>query len=86
MARNVKDCALLLEVGASWNQQNAKKLLNLSALQISILDKIHIFQCMGNLFCVEFQRVPLKFHTKYLTHTLKDADFIHRWKFKGSDI
>ena len=28
---------------------------------------------MGKIFCVEFQRVPLKFHTKYLTHTLKDA-------------
>ena len=31
---------------------------------------------MGKIFCVEFQRVPLKFHTKYLTHTLKDVDFI----------
>ena len=30
-----------------------------------------IFQCMGQIFCVEFQRYPLKFHTKYLTHTLK---------------
>ena len=27
---------------------------------------------MGKIFCVEFQRVPMKFHTKYLTHTLKD--------------
>ena len=25
---------------------------------------------MGKIFCVEFQRYPLKFHTKYLTHTL----------------
>ena len=25
--------------------------------------------CMGKIFCVEFQRYPLKFHTKYLTHT-----------------
>ena len=31
--------------------------------------------------CVEFQRVPLKFHTKYLTHTLNGVDFIHSWKF-----
>ena len=23
---------------------------------------------MGKIFCVEFQRCPLKFHTKYLTH------------------
>ena len=39
---------------------------------------------MGQIFCVEFQRVPLKFHTKYLTHTLKNVYFIHRWKFKSS--
>ena len=26
---------------------------------------------MGKIFCVEFQRCYLKFHTKYLTHTLK---------------
>ena len=37
---------------------------------------------MGKIFCVEFQRVPLKFHTKYLTHTLKDTIFIQRWNFK----
>ena len=27
-------------------------------------------------FCVEFQMYPLKFHTKYLTHTLKDMIFL----------
>ena len=26
----------------------------------------------------------MKFHTKYLTHTLKDVAFIHKWKFKSS--
>ena len=52
--------------------KNAYELLNLRALRISMLYKSHIFQCMGKIFCVEFQRVPLKFHTKYLTHTLKD--------------
>ena len=51
---------------------------NLRALEISMLYKNHIFQCMGMIFCVELQRVPLKFYTKYLTHTLKDVDFIHR--------
>ena len=64
--------------------KNAYELLNLRALKISIFYKNHIFQCMGKILCVEFQRVPLKFHTKYLTHTLKDVDFIHRWKFKSS--
>ena len=51
-----------------------------------MLYKNHIFQCMGMIFCVEFQREPLKFHTKYLTHTFKDVDFIHRWKFKSAYI
>ena len=64
--------------------KNPYELLNLRALKISMLYKIHIFQSIGKIFCVEFQRVPLKFHTKYLTHTLKDVDFIHRWKFKSS--
>ena len=27
---------------------------------------------------------PLKFHTKYLTHTLKDIIFIQHWNFKSS--
>ena len=40
---------------------------------ISALYKNYIFQCMGKIFCGEFQRYPLKFHTKYLTHTLKDV-------------
>ena len=73
----------------SFNQyrgrfQNAYELLNLRALKISMLYKSHIFQCMGKIFCVEFQRVPLKFHTKYHTQTLEDVDIIHRWKFKSS--
>ena len=43
------------------------ELLNLRALKISTLHKNRIFQCMGMIFCVEFQSYPLKFHTKYLT-------------------
>ena len=64
--------------------KNARELLNLRALKISMVYKNHIFQCMGKILCVEFQRVPLKFHTKYLTHTLREVDFIQRWKFKSS--
>ena len=64
--------------------KNAYELLNLRALKISMLYKICIFQCMDKIFCVEFQRIPLKFHTKYHTHTLKDVDIIHKWKFKSS--
>ena len=64
--------------------KNSYELLKLRALKIPKLYKNHIFQCRGMVFCMEFQRVPLKFHTKYLTHTLKDVDFIHWWKFKSS--
>ena len=66
--------------------KNAYKLLNAGALQISTLYKNHIFQCIGQIFCKEFQRYPLKFRTKYLTRTLKDVYLIHRWKFKSSQI
>ena len=64
--------------------KNTYELLNLRALKFSPLNKIHIFQCMGKIFCVEFQRYPLKFHTKYLTHTLKGTIFIQHWNFKSS--
>ena len=64
----------LVCTGGRFN--NTYELLNLRALKFSPVKKIHIFQCMGKIFCVEFQRYPLKFHTKYLTHTLKDMIFI----------
>ena len=70
--------------GPGGRFKNAYKLLTLRALKISMFHKRFIFQCMGKIFCVEFQRYPLKFHTKYLSHTLKDIDFIHRWRFKSS--
>ena len=56
--------------------KNAYELLDLRALKFSTANKIHIFQCIGKIICVEFQRVPLKFHTKYPTHALKDTIFI----------
>ena len=66
--------------------KNTYELLNLRALKFSHVNKIHIFQCMGKIFCVEFQRYPLKFHTKYLAHTLKDLLFIQHRNFKSSYI
>ena len=70
----------------SWGGRfkNVYELLNLRALKIPMPYKNHIFRCMGKIFCVEFQRVPLKFHTKYLTHTLKDNIFMKHWNFKSS--
>ena len=40
--------------------------------------KMHILWCMGSQFCVKFQRCPLKFHTKFWTHTLQNMHFM-RW-------
>ena len=73
-----------LTLGPGGRFKNTYELLNLRALKFSYVNKIHIFQCMGKIFCVEFQRYPLKFHTKNLTHTLKDMTFIQHWKFKSS--
>ena len=70
--------------GLGGRFKNTYELLNLRALKFSYVNKIHIFQCMGMIFCVEFQRYPLKFHTKYLTHTLKDMIFMQFWNFKTS--
>ena len=64
--------------------KNTYEILNLRAVKFSTLYKNCIFQCMGKIFCVEFQRHPLKFHPKCLTHTLKDMIFIEHWNFKTS--
>ena len=45
---------------------NSYEVLNLRALKISMLYKNHIFQCMGKIFCVEFQRVPHKISYPYI--------------------
>ena len=64
--------------------KNTYELLNLRALKFSPVNKIYIFQSMGMIFRVEFQRCPLKFRAKYLTQTLKDMTFIQHWNFKSS--
>ena len=64
------------DMGLGGRFKNTYELLNLRALKFSPVKKIHVFQCIGKIFCVEFQRYPLKFHIKYLTHTLKDIIFI----------
>ena len=68
------DCSLDVHLGALQHegqgafQKHVWALKSKSSLNFSV---------MGKIFCVEFQRVPSKFHTKYLAHTLKDVDFIH---------
>ena len=36
---------------------------------------MHILRCMGSKFCVKFQRAPLKFNTKFWTHTPQNMNF-----------
>ena len=36
---------------------------------------MHILRCMCSKFCVKFQRAPLKFHTKFWTHTPQNMHF-----------
>ena len=38
--------------GGVWKKQNIYKLVNLRALKFSYLNKIHIFQGIGKIFCV----------------------------------
>ena len=56
---------------------------NRRALEIVTLYEIQIFQYKGEIFCMEYQRFPLKFHTKYHINTLKYDNFIQCWKFKS---
>ena len=76
--RIVCEVFLLADVlGGLWEQQGhfkyAYELVNMGARKSSPVNRLYIFQCMGKTFCVEFQRVPLKFIIKCLTHTLKDT-------------
>ena len=65
--------------------KNTCKLLNLRALQFEHLNKMHIFQCMGKIFCEEFIREPLKFHTKCLAHTfVYKAEILRDLWFKSA--
>ena len=60
---------LVSSINEVWERfKNVYVLLNLTDVSVY---KIHIFQCMGNIFCMEFQRVTFEFHTKYLA--LKDT-------------
>ena len=85
--KHVRLCTKYIHHTGDWpggRFKNTYELLNQRALKFSYVNKIHIFQCMGKIFCVEFQRYPLKFHTKYLTHTLKDMIFKQFWNLKSS--
>ena len=85
----VHNAAMLPGCVSGGRFKNIYELLNLRALKFLPVNKFYIFQCTGEICCMEFQRYPLKFHTKYLTHTLKDMylsykadthDDVMKWK------
>ena len=71
-----KSCRHTSAVRARGRFENTYELLNPRALTISMLCKDRIFQCVGKIWRVEFQRSPSNFHTKYVIHALNDAHYI----------
>ena len=83
---------LLLVTGLGWCDhlvwpggvsKNAWELFDLRTLKFSTVFRNCVFQYMGKIFCVEFQKGPLKFHTKCLTHILNDMYVIENWTFRS---
>ena len=64
--------------------KNTYGLVNIGVCKFSFINRLCIFQCMG-ILC-ELQKEPLKFHTIYFTHTLKDTILIQCWKFSSCQI
>ena len=68
---------LAMHILSNWefmctSRDHTYELWNLRALKFSLVNKLHIFQCMGKIFCAESFEIPHKF----LIHTLKDMIFI----------
>ena len=64
----VSGVMLLENIARQWGRgrfKNTYELLNLRTLKISTLYKNHIFQSMGNIFCVEFE-IPHKISYPYV--------------------
>ena len=70
--------------GGGERFKNTYELVNLRALRFSTLYKNRIFQCMGEIFCVEFQRYPLKFRTNILPMHWKMCSLLRREGLRAS--
>ena len=84
-------CAVVGGGGGGGGFKNTLELLNLRALKISPVNKIHIFQCLDKIFCVEFQRYPLKFHKNILPKHWKmwllyNIEILRAHRFKSSYV
>ena len=58
------------------------ELINLRALRFSPVNEMHIFQCMGKIFCEEFQRSPFEIPHKISYPYIERCDFYTTLKFK----
>ena len=72
--KSLKSAWIFLE---TWGRfKNTYELLNLRAFKFSPLDKIYIFQCMGKIFCVQFQRyIPFEILHKISYPYIERYDF-----------
>ena len=61
--------------------KNTYELLNQRALKFSYVNKIHIFQCMVKIFCVEFLKVPFEIPHKISYPYIERYDFCAILKF-----
>ena len=57
--------------------KNIYEPLNLRAIEFSPVNKIHIFQYMGKIFCMEFQRYPCTKPSIYVCENISR----HVWTF-----
>ena len=69
--------------------KNTYELLNLRALKFSHVNTICIFQCMGKIFCVEFQRYLWNstqniLHIHWKISFLYNMDILRALRFKSS--
>ena len=64
--------------------KNTYELLNPRALKFSLVNKIHIFHCMGKIFYVEFPRVQWKVCFLYNIKILRALRFKSSFAFLNS--
>ena len=79
----ISKCLWILESKSSKTFTSVQitylSMLNLRVLKISYQYKMHIIQCMGKIFCVEFQGEPLNLHTKLSYPYIESWDCVYPW-------
>ena len=82
------DVVLMIDIVPGWAFKHPYELLNLRAHKFPRVYKssiCSICQCIGKIFCVEFQSHPFN-STQISRHTWEDMHFILRWKLQSSQF